>query len=113
MTLESSLSIFLIGCIGGSLTELLHWWNLRTATDLPHYKSSKFYWGITVAMVLAGGLVAWLYFGSSAEAIIVLHIGISTPLILQKLVTSTPDINQGAKTAVAAPKPSVRRFFNW
>ena len=113
MVLDSPITIYFFGCVGGALTELLHWWNLRTHTDLPHYKSSKFYWGITFAMILAGGIVAWLYFGSNADAVVVLHVGISTPLILQKLVTSTPDAAHGAKSALTQPKPSIRRFFNW
>lgn len=63
-------------------------------------------------MIFAGGLVAWLYFGDSAEAIIVAHVGISAPLILQKLATTVPD-TKGGKNIVATPAPSVRQFFTW
>jgi hypothetical protein len=63
-------------------------------------------------MILAGGLIAWIYFGARAEAIIAVHIGVSTPLILQKLVTSVPD-TKGSKNIIVTPGPTVRRFFTW
>jgi hypothetical protein len=112
MVLEGGLLVFGIGCAGGVIAELLHWWNLRETPQLPDYASSVIYWIITLAMIIAGGFIAWLYFGERAEAIIALHVGISTPLILQKLVTSVPQ-TQGGKNMVAAPGPSVRRFFTW
>jgi hypothetical protein len=73
------------------LAEFLHCWNLRESLQLLAYSKNPFYWGITAAMILAGGLIAWIYFGARAEAIIAVHIGVSTPLIPQKLVTSAPD----------------------
>jgi hypothetical protein len=112
MTIESSYAVFGIGCAGGLLAELLHWWNLRESPQLPAYIKSLFYWAITLAMILAGGFVAWIYFGARAEAIIALHIGISTPLILQKFVTSIPD-TKGSKNILATPAPTLRRFFTW
>jgi len=112
MTLEGSYAIFAAGCGGGFLAELLHWWNLRESPQLPAYARSPFYWVITVAMVVAGGLVSWVYFGERAEAIIAVHIGVSTPLILQKLVTTVPDA-KGSKNVIVAPAATVRRFFTW
>jgi hypothetical protein len=49
------------------------------------------YWAITAMMILAGGFIAWVYFGDRSEGVIALHVGLSTPLILQKLVTSVPE----------------------
>lgn len=112
MVLEGGLLVFGIGCAGGVIAELLHWWNLREAPQFPDYGSSPLYWIITIAMIVAGGFVAWLYFGERAEAIIALHVGISTPLILQKLVTSVPQI-QGGRNTIVAPGASVRSFFTW
>jgi hypothetical protein len=112
MIVVGGYAIFGIGCAGGVLAELLHWWNLRESPQLPAYSASPFYWALTVAMILAGGLVAWVYFGERAEAIIALHVGLSTPLILQKLATSVPD-TKGAKNIIATPTPTVRRFFTW
>jgi hypothetical protein len=112
MTIDGDLSVFAVGCAGGALAELLHWWNLREAVQLPAYARSPLYWGLTLLMVLAGGFIAWIYFGAHAEAIIAVHVGLSTPLILQKLVTSLP-ADKGAKNIVTLPAPSIRTFFTW
>ncbi|MPZ44224.1 MAG: hypothetical protein GEV05_12620 [Betaproteobacteria bacterium] len=112
MVLEGSHSIFMAGCAGGALAELLHWWGLRQSPQLPAYAKSLLYWFITLAMVLAGGLVAWFYFGNRAEAIIAAHVGLSAPLILQKLVTSIPE-TEGSRNIVVTPPPTLRRFFTW
>jgi hypothetical protein len=112
MIIEGGYAVFGTGCAGGLLAELLHWWNLRESPQLPAYSKNPFYWGITAAMILAGGLIAWIYFGARAEGIIAVHVGVSTPLILQKLVTSVPD-TKGAKNIIVTPAPTVRRFFTW
>jgi hypothetical protein len=112
MIIEGGLTIFETGCAGGVLAELLHWWNLREAPQLPAYRSSPFYWSVTLAMVLAGGFITWVYFGQRAEAIVAVHVGISTPLILQKLVASIPE-PKGSKNIVVAPPPTLGRFFRW
>jgi hypothetical protein len=112
MVVEGGMAVFGVGCGGGIVAELLHWWNLRDQAQLPAYKTSPFYWAITVAMIFAGGFIAWLYFGEHAEGIIALHVGVSTPLILQKLVISIP-APSGAKNVVVSPAPSIRTFFNW
>ncbi|ESX03896.1 hypothetical protein X769_15520 [Mesorhizobium sp. LSJC268A00] len=112
MVIDGDWTVFGIGCAGGVIAELLHWWNLREAAQLPTYGSSPFYWAVTVAMTIAGGFVAWLYFGGHAEGIIAFHVGISTPLILQKLVTSVPQA-AGAKNVVVKPSASIRNFFTW
>jgi hypothetical protein len=112
MVIQGSYAIFGTGCGGALLAELLHWWNLRESPQLPTYSRNPFYWGITFAMILAGGFVAWIYFGDRAEAIIALHVGVSAPLILQKLVTSVPD-TKGSKNIIVTPAATVRRFFTW
>ncbi|WP_457662939.1 hypothetical protein [Sinorhizobium medicae] len=112
MVVEGAWAVFGVGCVGGVIAELLHWWNLREAEQLPAYRTSPFYWGITIAMIAAGGFVAWLYFSLRAEGIIAFHVGVSTPLILQKLVTSVPQ-PVGAKNVIVKPAPSVRNFFTW
>ena len=112
MVVDGAGAVFGIGCAGVALAELLHWWNLRDAEQLPAYRTSSVYWGITVAMIVAGGLIAWLYFGEHAEGMIALHVGLSTPLILQKLATSVPDA-KGARNVIVSPAPTVRRFFTW
>ena len=112
MVIEGAGGVAGIGLAGGMLAELLHWWNLREDKQLPDYAKSPKYWIITVGMILAGAFVTWIYFGQSAEAIVALHVGISTPLILQKLVVSVPQVG-GARNIIATPQASVRRFFSW
>ena len=112
MIVEGDWAVAGVGCAGGVVAELLHWWNLREAEQLPAYRTSAFYWAITVGMIVAGGFIAWLYFGARAEGIIAFHIGVSTPLILQKLVISVPQTT-GARNLIAKPAPSVRNFFSW
>src|SRR5215218_192989 len=112
MIIDAGYAVFATGCAGGIVAELLHWWNLRESPQLPIYAKSWFYWSITLAMILAGGFVAWVYFGERAEAIVAMHVGISTPLILQKLATSVPQA-KGSRNIIVTPAPSVRRFFTW
>jgi len=110
MVFEGALKVFLIGCGGGFLNELLHWWNLRDKSELPEYARSLKYWIITVLMIPVGGAMAWFYFGQKANAILALHVGLSTPLILQKLIVSIPE--PGAVRG-RCHYPSVRSFFKW
>ena len=112
MVIEGTAGVAGIGLAGGVVAELLHWWNLREAKQLPDYAKSPTYWIITLGMILAGGFITWIYFGQRAEAIVALHVGISTPLILQKLVISIPETG-GSRNIIATPQPSVRRFFSW
>ena len=109
MALTTMLSVFAVGALGGALLELIHWWNLRRRNSrLPKYAKSPFYWAVTVLMALAGGAVSVFYFGNQAEAMLALHVGVSTPLILQKLATTMA--SPGARTANGT---SLADFFTW
>lgn len=108
MTLNSMWQVFAVGVFGGFLAELLHWWGLRTQGVLPEYADQTLYWVVTGLLIVSGGGVATLYFGPNADGLLALHIGASTPLILQKMVSAAPE-RPGAKAA----GPSVRRFFRW
>lgn len=112
MVVEGAAAVFGVGCAGGAVAELLHWWGLRNAEQLPAYRSSPFYWAVTITMILAGGFLAWLYFGASAEGLVAAHVGLATPLILQKLATSLPQPT-GARNVTLSSAPTVRRFFTW
>ena len=112
MVIESATGVAGVGLAGGVLAEILHWWNLREDKQLPEYANSPKYWIITVAMILAGAFITWIYFGQRAEAIVALHVGISTPLILQKLAVSVPQVG-GSRNIIATPQASIRRFFSW
>jgi hypothetical protein len=106
--LTSSLQIFLVGLAGGAVLELLHWYNIRRDPQLPVYARNPMYWIITALMAAVGGGLALLYFGSQADAIVTFHVGLSTPLILQKLTTTVANV-PGGKGAGA----SLVSFFTW
>ena len=108
MQLNSYLSVFLVGSAGGLLLELVHWWNIKKKNQFPKYARSAKYWIITAAMALAGGLLALVYFGDEAQAILPLHIGLSTPLILQKLTTTMAEPGERA-----GEETSILSFFTW
>ncbi len=109
MSLTSMLTVFVVGALGGALLELVHWWNLRRRNArFPNYAKSPFYWCVTILMALAGGAVAVFYFGEQAEAMVALHVGISTPLILQKLATTMA--SPGARSA---NEMRLVDFFTW
>lgn len=109
MPLTSYLEVFIVGVIGGGVLELLHWWTLRRRNPrFPKYARSFFYWAVTLLMVLAGGTVAVFYFGDGAEAIVAFHVGLSTPLIGQKLGTTMAQ--PGARSADAR---GLNDFFSW
>ena len=76
MVIEGAAGVAGVGLAGGVLAELLHWWNLREDKQLPDYAKSPKYWVITLAMILAGAFITWIYFGQRAEAIVALHVGI-------------------------------------
>ena len=111
MTITGAFAVFLVGCAGGVLAEMLHWYCLRDKPERPQYATSPFYWTLTAGMVLAGGLICWLYFGATVEGPVGLHIGASTPILLQKLFSTVPE--QSGARALLAPKASLRSFFTW
>jgi hypothetical protein len=110
MNLIGYQQVFASGCAGGLVLELLHWYNLRTNINYPAYVRSAFYWIITAAMVACGGLLALFYFGNKADAIVAFHVGLSAPLILQKLTRTVAKPPPGAKSGLGS---STIDFFGW
>lgn len=108
MTLSTHLQVFLAGLAGGCLLELLHWYSLKRDPDFPTYAREPRYWILTALMAAAGGGLALVYFGARAEALVAVHVGLSAPLILQKLATVAAE-PVGARSAAA----SVWTFFRW
>jgi hypothetical protein len=108
MPLIGLYQVFFVGFLGGVILELMHWYNLKRRPAFPKYARSARYWIITAAMAATGGLLALLYFGDRAEGIVVLHVGLSAPLILQKL-TTTLATTPGAK----GEEGGVLDFFRW
>ena len=108
MLLTGTDDVFLMGFMGGMILEITHWYNIRKRGRLPKYAQSIKYWIITLVMASAGGLLAVLYFGNRAEGIIALHVGLSAPLILQKLTTTLANVSGGKSNEVG-----ILDFFKW
>lgn len=85
MELSGFWPVFGCAAFGGFLLELLKWWELRESPARPTYAGSPFYWGITIAMILVSGGLGVLYGTSPRNAIMVLNIGISAPLLIKAL----------------------------
>ncbi len=86
------------GLMGGLFAELLGWFKLRqrASSEFPWLRS-VFYWLVTFAMVLAGGILVLAYIktGASLYPMLAINIGASAPLIMAEL-------------AAQAPKPDLR-----
>jgi hypothetical protein len=108
MSLTTTLQVFITGLMGGVVLELVHWYNIIKSGDWPAYGNSPVYWIITAIMVVVGGGLAVLYFGSRADGLVAFHVGLSAPLILQKL-TTTVATTPGAKSA----RKGMVTFFTW
>ena len=82
------------GIIGGLFAELLGLYKLRTQAPaaFPSYLRTKFYWIVTAAMILAGGVLVLIYdrSGLVLKPIIAVNVGASAPLIIGSFVQNTP-----------------------
>lgn len=87
---------FLLGMVGGALPELYALYKLREDfhKTRPGWITSKFYWAVTILMVIVGGLavVVYLKSGTPLNLVLALHVGAATPALLQGFVSSKPNI---------------------
>ncbi len=120
MMISGLVAIFLCGMFGGTLAEALRWYQLREAESLPTYAKSTFYWAVTGAMIVMGGVVAVLYGTEPRNAILVLQIGISAPLIIKALAEAkAPALSQvqqgprvpGFSMSANTPRASLVNFL--
>lgn len=105
MTITSLPLILLFASVGGILAEFRRWWDTRQEPDAPIYLRSIRYWVLTGVMILLCPFIAFMYFGGGpVEGLAVLQIGLSTPVILQTLMSGAPaQIQRGLKIPPRRP----------
>lgn len=84
--------VFIWGMTGGGFVELVGLYKIRDNPNLPSFLSSWFYWVVTIAMIIAGGILAFVYNRTNAplSEMLAINIGASAPLILRTLSSKPP-----------------------
>jgi hypothetical protein len=111
MILEALWHQIAFALIGGVAAEALHWYALSRKPEkiAPYNKNKKLYWTTTVVMVALGGLMPVLYLRGAASALLCFHLGLSAPVLLQKLVSTAPT----STDHLGPGNPSFKRFLSW
>jgi hypothetical protein len=103
----------LLGIAGGFGCELLHWYSLsRKPGGAAHFSKYPVYWITTAGMILLAGAMPLLYLQGTTSALLCFHLGAATPILLQKLVATAPQLTRGQGMQYAAG-PTFRQFFGW
>jgi hypothetical protein len=93
----TTLETFLFGLAGGLLPEVYALYNIRHSwlSDKPSWVKSYFYWLITFAMIFLGGCTAALYsyIGIKLNALMAIHLGLATPVLIQTALKEKPKIS--------------------
>jgi len=89
MTVSGVWTIFSLGFFGGFLGELIKWYKIRESKNLPDYLTSYFYWLITILIMISSGILAVLYGTETKNAIQVVNIGITSPLLIQSFTQAS------------------------
>lgn len=100
--------IFIVGCFGGIMGEILNWYLRRDSPHIAEYRKGIRYWITTVLMILVGGVLAALYGTEEKNAILVAHIGLSAPLLIKALAQVPPE---GTTRDLNQEEPSIRDFI--
>src|SRR5512143_2378993 len=80
------LLLFLLGCLGGALPDLLRILKNRYKAGLPKYLRTANFWIGLVILIGIGGLTAWILGAASAKD--ALFYGYASPQVLSNLAGS-------------------------
>lgn len=87
------------GIVGGTGAELLGLFRLRheAPESFPGWLETSFYWGVTISMILFGGLlvVAYLRSNMPINPILALNVGAAAPALLSSFMAQAPRIEPG------------------
>jgi hypothetical protein len=100
MTIPDSILVILYGTLGGALIEVVHWYGLRTNKNFPVYSRSLVYWVMAAIMVFLGGILAFLFLGSTGAPKDAIALGLATPAVLQKLAAAGLSLANDRDTSV-------------
>ncbi|HEY0923797.1 hypothetical protein [Rheinheimera pacifica] len=110
MVVDSLLVQASLGGAGGIVLEFMHWYSLsRKHKDISEFKTGVIYWIATIIMIFVAALMPIVYLEGSASALLCFHLGLATPLILQKLISEVPVLNK----AQGFTNKGLRGFWRW
>jgi hypothetical protein len=104
MQVSGWIQVFAAGAFGGLLMEILRWWKLRESGSLPEYSHSLFYWSVTLAVIVGGGVLAVLYGIELRNALMVMNVGASAPALVGALAAPGAVESDGRVTR-GGPRP--------
>lgn len=95
--------VFFWGALGGALPEFYYLFGKRRG-KLPKFVKGVFYWAMFIGMSLLGGVAATLYSTTvPMNALIAVHLGLATPILLQLKSAESPlPAAEGEATGVQA-----------
>lgn len=79
-------SLFLLGCLGGLLPDILRLIRNRHKIKIPAYLRTLNFWVGTILLVAVGGLTAWILSAETAKDALIY--GFASPQILSQLAAS-------------------------
>jgi hypothetical protein len=116
MQISGAGMIFLFGCAGGALLELLRWWKLRESPNFPVYARRPVYWLLTIAMIAAGGFIAAVYGPGPLSAVQAMNLGAAAPAIIGALAAKPSTGGMGGTRSFDGSTPlqsRIRQFLTF
>ena len=111
--IQAELPQFALGCVGGAISEVLHWHRIARRGRWPQYAHSFGYWIITVVFLAAGGVVAAAVSPPNSSPLQLLLLGIVGPQLLQSAARAQNFKRQGGDVHLGASHGQFREFLSF